>query len=210
MIIDPHTQPDRLAVRAHRRTGNRPRPPEDPRRLRPAGAERDDADPPVHRLSRDRARSPNVPISPSTPTFPVTVRSRGCCRSRADHLVSIYLPTSPITPRAEADRIAFKNLAGEAIEQLEAAGAEAPERRAVDEALTDLHDDREFWGLQAHSLAVFAETSGLLRSFRLPNQLTEALQVADRYYVKPLLRTVTFPQTAFVLALAEGRCGCSR
>jgi len=28
--------------------------------------------------------------------------------------------------------------------------------------------------------------------------------VADRYYVKPLLRTVTFPQTAFVLALAEG------
>lgn len=43
-----------------------------------------------------------------------------------------------------------------------------------------------------------------MRSFRLPNRLTEAVQVADRYYVKPLLRAVTFPQTAFVLALAEG------
>ena len=38
----------------------------------------------------------------------------------------------------------------------------------------------------------------------MPNRLTSALQVADRFYVKPLLRTVTFPQTAFVLALAEG------
>lgn len=28
--------------------------------------------------------------------------------------------------------------------------------------------------------------------------------MADRFYVKPLLRSVTFPQTAFVLALAEG------
>jgi hypothetical protein len=43
-----------------------------------------------------------------------------------------------------------------------------------------------------------------VRSFRLPNRLTAAVQVADRFYVKPLLRTVTFPQTAFVLALAEG------
>jgi Bacterial archaeo-eukaryotic release factor family 11 len=57
--------------------------------------------------------------------------------------------------------------------------------------------------VQSHSLAVFAGAGGL-RSFRLPNRLTAAMQVADRFYVKPLLRAVTFPQTAFVLALAEG------
>lgn len=118
-------------------------------------------------------------------------------------MVSIYLPTTPITPEADADRIAFKNLAAAALEQLEANGAGTTEREAIEEALEDLHDDDEFWTLQAHSLAVFADPSGL-RSFRLPNRLTEALQVSDRYYVKPLLRTVTFPQTAFVLALAEG------
>lgn len=118
-------------------------------------------------------------------------------------LVSIYLPTTPITPQAEADRIAFKNLAAEAAEELRAAGAAAAERESIAEALEDLHDDERFWELQAHSLAVFAGPDWL-RSFRLPNRLSPALQVSDRLYVKPLLRTVTFPQTAFVLALSEG------
>src|SRR5215467_15645279 len=124
-------------------------------------------------------------------------------QARGDHLVSIYLPTSPITPEADASRIAFKNLAAEALAELSAGSTGSADREAIEEALDDLHDDVEFWAEQAHSLAVFADPRGL-RSFRLPNRLTAAVQVADRYYVKPLLRTVTFPQTAFVLALAEG------
>ncbi|HVT00535.1 MAG TPA: hypothetical protein VHE08_08475 [Solirubrobacterales bacterium] len=124
-------------------------------------------------------------------------------RARGDHLVSIYLPTSPITPEADAARIAFKNLAAEAVAELRAGGLGATEREAIEGELDDLHDDHGFWAVQAHSLAVFADPRGL-RTFRLPNRLTAAVQVADRYYVKPLLRTVTFPQTAFVLALAEG------
>jgi hypothetical protein len=124
-------------------------------------------------------------------------------QASGDSLVSIYLPTSPITPEADAARIAFKNLAAEAVAELRAAGAEAADRAAIEEALDDLDDDGDFWTEQAHSLAVFADPDGL-RSFRLPNRLTAAVQVADRYYVKPLLRSVTFPQTAFVLALAEG------
>lgn len=124
-------------------------------------------------------------------------------RARGDHLVSIYSPTTPITPEADAARIGFKNLAAQAQEELRAGGAGAAEREAVEQALADLDEDRDFWAEQAHSLAVFADADGL-RSFRLPNRLTAAVQVADRYYVKPLLRTVTFPQTAFVLALAEG------
>ena len=45
---------------------------------------------------------------------------------------------------------------------------------------------------------------GLLRTFRLPNRLTSVVEVGDRFYVKPLLRAVSFPQAAFVLALAAG------
>ncbi len=86
---------------------------------------------------------------------------------------------------------------------MRASGAAAADREAIEEALSDLHDDEGFWALQAHSLAVFADAGGL-RSFRLPNRLKASVQVADRYYVKPLLRAVTFPQAAFVLALAEG------
>ncbi len=124
-------------------------------------------------------------------------------QAHGESLVSIYLPTTPITPEADASRIAFKNLAAEAVAELHAGGAGAAEREAIEGALDDLHDDEDFWAEQAHSLAVFADPRGL-RSFRLPNRLTAAVQVADRYYVKPLLRTVTFPQMAFVLALAEG------
>jgi Bacterial archaeo-eukaryotic release factor family 11 len=120
-------------------------------------------------------------------------------QARGDRLVSIYLPTTPITPEADAARIAFKNLVSQAVGELDGGS----ERKAIEEALEDLHDDGDFWAEQAHSLAVFADPEGV-RSFRLPNRLTEAVQVADRFYVKPLLRTVTFPQMAFVLAFAEG------
>lgn len=57
--------------------------------------------------------------------------------------------------------------------------------------------------MQAHSLAVFA-WSNWIRTFRLPNRLSSVVEVADRFYVKPLLRAVTFPQAAFVLVLAAG------
>ena len=80
------------------------------------------------------------------------------------------------------------------------------ERGAADDlrdALDDLHDDEGFWIHQSHSLAVFATPNGI-RTFRLPNHLEASVTVSDRFYVKPLFRAVTFPQAAFVLALAQG------
>jgi len=41
-------------------------------------------------------------------------------------------------------------------------------------------------------------------TFRLPNDLAAAVEVSDRFHLKPLLRAVTFPHTAFVLALSQG------
>ena len=117
--------------------------------------------------------------------------------------VSAYLPTSPITQDAQADRIELKNLVSDAAGQMDAAGADRAAVFEVREALDTLVDDDDFWAQQARSLAVFASPAGL-RTFRLPNRLTSVVEVADRFYVKPLLRAVTFPQAAFVLALAAG------
>jgi hypothetical protein len=117
--------------------------------------------------------------------------------------VSIYLPTSPVTQEAQADRIELKNLAADAIGQLEATDADRRAPAEIRESLDDLVDDDEFWTEQARSLAVFAAPD-VLRTFRLPNRLTSAVEVGDRFYVKPLLRAVSFPQAAFVLALAAG------
>ena len=117
--------------------------------------------------------------------------------------VSIYLPTSVVTQEARGDRIELKTLASEAIRQLESAGVERRAVARVREGLDDLVDDDKFWVEQAHSLAVFASPE-LTRTFRLPNRLSTAVEVGDRFYVMPLLRAVTFPQAAFVLALAAG------
>lgn len=115
--------------------------------------------------------------------------------------VSIYLRTTP-EERGERDRIEFKNLGAEALEQLEAA---AIERAAIDDlriVLDDLADDEAFWARQAHSLAVFATPSGA-RTFQVANRLSPMVEVSDRFHVKPLLRSATFPQAAFVLALSQ-------
>ena len=124
-------------------------------------------------------------------------------RTRDSSCVSLYLPTTPITRDAQADRIALKNLAAAAIEQMQAAGAERDAVADVGGLLLELVDDDEFWAEQARSLAVFASPAGL-RTFRLPNRLAGEVEVADRFYVKPLLRAVTFPHAAFVLALSSG------
>ncbi len=124
--------------------------------------------------------------------------------ARGPACVSIYVATTPITSDVEGSRIAFKNAATAAVERLTSAeGVATRDRQAIAEALAALQEDDRFWALQAHSLAVFATPSGL-RSYRVPNRLPAGSHVGDRFYVKPLLRTVTFPQAAYVLALAQG------
>ena len=124
--------------------------------------------------------------------------------ARGPACASIYVPTTPITSEVEGSRIAFKNAAAAVVEQLTAHQlVPTRDRQAIAEELEALHDDQRFWALQAHSLAVFA-TPGGLRYYRVPNRLPAGHHLGDRFYVKPLLRTVTFPQAAFVLALAQG------
>src|SRR5499426_1317590 len=120
--------------------------------------------------------------------------------AREPSSVSIYVPTDPAS-RGDAERIELKNLAREASTQLEQAGAAKADVAAIDDELADLVDDDEFWRYQARSLAVFV-TPTSSTTFRLANNLTAAVEVSDRFHVKPLLRTATFPHSAFVLALA--------
>lgn len=122
---------------------------------------------------------------------------------REPSCVSIYLPTSVITQESAAARIELKNLAAAAVRQLEAANLATAAVTAVRTGLADLVDDDDFWAAQARSLAVFASADGV-RTFRLPNRLSSLVEAADRFYLMPLLRAVTFPQATFVLALATG------
>lgn len=119
----------------------------------------------------------------------------------AEACASIYLPTKILPTEAEANRIEFKTLVSKAAERLEASDVSKQAVNNLLEGLAELDDDEEFWQRQARSLAVFA-TPDSVRTFRLPNNLTELVDVSDRFIVKPLLRAVTFPQAAYVLALS--------
>jgi hypothetical protein len=122
--------------------------------------------------------------------------------SRHPSSVSIYVPTDPAST-GDAARIAFEKLAAEAMRQLGELDRPKAELRTLEESLADLAADAGFWRLQARSLGVFAAPEGVT-TFRLPNLLVELVEVSDRFHVKPLLRAVTFPQVALVLALAQG------
>ncbi len=135
--------------------------------------------------------------------LPTAAEIRSLVEIAGGHCVSIYMPTTPHTADAEAERIAFKNLAAQAIGELHAAGADKRDVAAFTEAFEDLDGDPAFWRYQANSLALFATTGGV-RSFHLANRLEPAVVVGDRFFVKPLLRAVSFPNAGFVLALAQG------
>jgi hypothetical protein len=133
--------------------------------------------------------------------IPTLAEFRALAEARADVCLSLYVPTTPLPQESVTSRIELRNLGDSGLAQV---AESVPKSRvaALREALASLDSDEEFWRYQARSLAVFA-TPDNLRTFRLPNRLTASFEVADRFYLKPLLRAVTFPHEAFVLALSE-------
>ncbi|MDO8885085.1 MAG: hypothetical protein U0934_18245 [Pseudotabrizicola sp.] len=122
--------------------------------------------------------------------------------ARGDALVSFFIPTTPETQHIGQARTTLGNLLKDAEAQLEAVGTAKRTIWPISEQINDLLDDDDFWAKQANSLAVFVSPDRL-RTYRLPNHLTEMVQVGDRYFIKPLLRSVSGQNHAFVLALAE-------
>ncbi|MBA3326250.1 MAG: hypothetical protein H0T41_13595 [Rhodobacteraceae bacterium] len=124
---------------------------------------------------------------------------------RAQPTVSIYLRTTPVTQDTQIDRIELKNLLKTAVAEMEAHHTPKRSIWPIEEAVTGLIEDDAFWVDQANSLAIFASPERLV-TFRLANRLTNMVEVSDRAHLKPLLRAVTFPNHAFVLAIGIGAC----
>jgi hypothetical protein len=134
--------------------------------------------------------------------IPTTADLRKLMAARGDALVSFYLPTTPETQHIGPARTELGQLLKEAEEQLAAADTAKRTIWPISEQVADLIDDDDFWAHQAHSLAIFV-TPTTIRTFRLPNRLLSMVQVSDRFHTKPLFRSVSVGQHAYVLALAE-------
>ena len=137
--------------------------------------------------------------------IPTQPEIKALAEKRSEICASLYLPTSPLGQEAaDHDRLTLKNLGLDATRQMTAAGVDKRLIWPITEQLEDLVDDDDFWQLQARSLAVFV-TPESIRTFRLPNHLEPVAQVSDRFFLKPLLRSVTFPHEALVLSLSVGQ-----
>lgn len=116
--------------------------------------------------------------------------------------VSIYVETTSGQTDPDHVRIDLKNQVKTATEQMTAGGADKQTIATFTQAVDDLLEDRDFLRYLSSSLAVFIG-GGETRYFRVPNILGSCVEVSDRYYIKPLMRALTFPQSAYVLALAQ-------
>lgn len=121
---------------------------------------------------------------------------------RSDACISIYLPTTPVSRETEQSRINLGNLVKKAVAQLEAANFDKRSIASLQGQFNDLLADDEFWNHQANSLAILATPESLL-TYRMANKLSDIVEVSDRFHLKPLLRAITFPHAAHVLALSE-------
>ncbi|ART79003.1 baeRF11 domain-containing protein [Oceanisphaera avium] len=121
---------------------------------------------------------------------------------RSDASVSIYLATTPLSRETEQSRVTLNNLVKAAVKQLTAAGIDKARIQLLQQQFDELLADKEFWDFQANSLAILANPDSL-RTYRLANKLQSSVEVADRFHLKPLLRALTFPHSAYILALSE-------
>jgi hypothetical protein len=115
--------------------------------------------------------------------------------------VSIYLPTGTTPPEAERARIELKNHLALALKHLEKSGIDKKRIGAIQHEGDVFLEDRDFWRYQPRSLALFLN-GDVSEAYRIPNRLPSTCDVSERFFLRPLLRATTFPQKAFILALA--------
>src|SRR5258707_649109 len=182
-----------------------------------------DASANIAQQGRMKAAGPAVNEGPMLHIdIPTLEEFKALAQIKGETCVFLYLPTSPFGTSAKFNRIAFKDLAKEALSQLKEAGIDKDKIAVFEEQVDRLagaeHDvqneDRirrrqrenpdpieSFWRYQANGLAVLT-TSGTMRTFRLPNPPKPLAEVADRLHLTPLIRAMTSPHDIFVLALA--------
>jgi hypothetical protein len=155
--------------------------------------------------------------------IPTLEEFKALAQIKGETCVSLYLPTSPLGSNAQLNRTAFKDLASDAVAQLRVGGVDKSKivafERQFDRLAGAEHNVQDedkirrlqrqkpdpvdsFWHYLSTGLAVLA-TSATLRMFRLPDSPKPLAEVADRFYLTPLIRAMTSPHDIFVLALAE-------
>jgi hypothetical protein len=116
-------------------------------------------------------------------------------------IVSIYLPTHPVTTEREQDVVLFKNLVKKVEEGLAGGGMRSPDVTTLMLPVKALQDNPMFWRQSSGGLAVLNSQEEFL-TIRLPGPVGPGAMVADRFVLKPLLPFVDHGEVFYVLALS--------
>lgn len=136
--------------------------------------------------------------------IPSPAELRALAALREPAIVSIYLPTTPVS-HDDHDPLTLRNLADQAVTALRE-GEDVPKAEvlAIEEELYDLVDDGMFWTYQGHGLGIVA-TANRRAVYRLPIRVEEHVSVSDRVFLKPLVSVLSHSSTCYVLALSENK-----
>jgi hypothetical protein len=116
--------------------------------------------------------------------------------------LSIFLPTHRAGRETEEDRIRLKSMVRDAESRLAALGLPKRKSREVLAPAKSLTEGREFWRYQSDGLALFL-APGYFRYLRVPLQLQDLTEVADRFDITPLLPLWTLEDRFHLLALSR-------
>ncbi|MEI7519523.1 MAG: hypothetical protein WCJ98_13705 [Mycobacteriaceae bacterium] len=121
----------------------------------------------------------------------------------APAVVTIYMPTTPISQDGAAEAMALHNLVKEAmIEVRQRPELPRGDDEYIEVQLLDLIDDDDFWAHQSHGLGVITTPDGQW-TFRLPHRPNAQVHVDDKANLIQLI-AATAAQDAHVLCLSEG------
>ena len=116
--------------------------------------------------------------------------------------VSLYLPTHRDASQTQQDPIRLKNLLREAGDRLNRNGLSLGAARALLDPAHQLVTDNELWRQPDEGLALFI-SAGTMRVYQVPLPVEEAVVVAQRFMVRPLLPLLRTNERFYVLALSQ-------
>lgn len=120
-------------------------------------------------------------------------KERGVC-------VSIYLTTSHLLQNTPIDRLNFRHMVENVLEQASTV-SKKEEMEQIENQLKKLLDDDIFWIYQGKSLAVLVSSKHIV-TYRLAYDVSNLSKASDRFYLKPLLPAL-HPQGALLLAISQ-------
>lgn len=116
--------------------------------------------------------------------------------------LSIYMPTYRLGREREQNPTRFKNMLGQAEEQLLARGLRSRQVQDLLEPTEALVQDDLFWQHQSDGLAFFLSQEAM-DYYRLPFSFEEMVVVGDYFYTKPLLPLLSVDGRFYILALSQ-------